>query len=86
MFTLSGAISWVGKQAQLNTNPLSLQEGWQLITQAIMEQCIGARGPGCPHSHLPVTLPFRFCSRDESSQEERFHSSVECIEEPGHTH
>ena len=30
-FMLSGAISWVGKQAQLNANPVSLSEGWQLI-------------------------------------------------------
>ena len=34
-FMLSGAISWVGKQAQLNANPVSLGEGWQLIAQAI---------------------------------------------------
>ena len=35
MFTLSGAISWVGKQAQLNANAVTLGEGWQLIVQAI---------------------------------------------------
>ena len=35
MFMLSGAISWVGKQAQLSANPVSLGEGWWLITQAI---------------------------------------------------
>ena len=35
VFTLSGALSWVGKQAQLNANALSLQESWQLIAQAI---------------------------------------------------
>ena len=34
-FTLSGAISWVSKQAQLSANAVSLQEDWQLITQAI---------------------------------------------------
>ena len=37
IFTLSGAISWDGKQAQLNANAASLWEGWQLITQAITE-------------------------------------------------
>ena len=37
MFMLSGAISWVGKQAQLNANPVSLGEGWWLITQTITE-------------------------------------------------
>ena len=35
MFTLPGAITWVGKQAQLNANALSLQEGQQMIAQAI---------------------------------------------------
>ena len=84
MFTLSGAISWVGKQAQLNTNPLSLQEGQWLIAQTIMEQCIVARGAGHPHSHLLVTLPFMFDHRDESPLEERFHSTNELIEEPSH--
>ena len=34
-FTPSGAISWIGKQAQLNTNAVSLWEGWQMIVQAI---------------------------------------------------
>ena len=39
-FMLSGAISWVGKQAQLSANPVSLGEGWQLIAQAITKGCI----------------------------------------------
>ena len=34
-FTLSGAISWVGKQAQLNANVVSLWESQWLIAQAI---------------------------------------------------
>ena len=37
MFTLSGAISWVGKQALLHANALSLWKGWQLIAEAITE-------------------------------------------------
>ena len=36
-FTLSGVISWVGKQDQLNANALSLWEGWKMIVQAITE-------------------------------------------------
>ena len=63
-FTLSGVISWVGKQAQLNANALTLQEGQQLITQTITKRCIEARGPGCPHSCLPGLLPFSFHSQD----------------------
>ena len=35
MFTLSGAIGWVGKQAQLNANAVILWEGWQIIAQTI---------------------------------------------------
>ena len=86
MFMLLGAISWNGKQAQLNANPWSLQEDQQLIAKAIMEQYIVARGPGCPHSHLPMRLPFTFLSRDKSLPQERFHSANELIEEPGHIH
>ena len=62
MFMLSGTIRWVGKQAQLNANALSLREGWWLIAQAITGWCIEARGPGHHHSHPPVLLPFRFCN------------------------
>ena len=40
MFMPSGAISWVGKQAQLNANAVSLWEGWQLIAQAITEHTL----------------------------------------------
>ena len=53
-------------RAQLNTNPLSLWEGQQLIAKAITEQHIEARQPGCPHSHLLVTPPFMVHSRDKS--------------------
>ena len=48
MFTSSGALSWVGKQAQLNANALSLWEGWHLITQAITKQCAEAGGLDIP--------------------------------------
>ena len=34
-FALLGAIGWVGKQAYLNANPVSLGKGQQLITLAI---------------------------------------------------
>ena len=46
MFTLSGAISWIGKQAQLAAKPVSLGDGQQLIAQAITEGHIEPRGPG----------------------------------------
>ena len=34
-FMLSGAIGWVGKQAQLDTNPVSLGEGQWFMAQTI---------------------------------------------------
>ena len=66
LFMLSGAIGWVGKQAQLNANPVSLGEGQQLIAQAITEQCIKPRGPRFPCSILPASSPVNFCSQDQS--------------------
>ena len=35
MFKPTGDISWVGKQAQLDANAMTLQEGQQIIGQAI---------------------------------------------------
>ena len=55
-FTLTGAGTWVGKPAYLPADPLTIQEGWWTIDQAVTE----ARGPGQPHLH-PLTLePCRF--------------------------
>ena len=68
MFMLSGAISWVDKQAQLNTNALTLQEGWCLITQAITIWHVEARGAGHPCTHLPELPPFSFHSQDGPHQ------------------
>ena len=65
-FTLSGAISWIGKQAQLSTKPVSLGDGWRLITQTITEGHIKPRGPGHPHSILPASTPFNFHNADLS--------------------
>ena len=86
MFTLSGIISWVGKQVQLNTNALSLWEGCQLIAQATTKWCTQDRGPGCPNPHLPALLPFRFCNHDRSLQKERLQSTDKCVKKPSHTH
>ena len=86
MFTLSGAISWVGKQAQLNANSVSLQEGQQLIAQAITEWCIEARGCGHPHLHPPALPPFSFHNQDEPPWEERLQSADKCWEVLRHTH
>ena len=64
-FTLSGAICWVGKQAQLNANPVSLGEGQWLIAQAITKWCIKPRWPRHPHSISPVSSSFNFHNQDQ---------------------
>ena len=86
MFMLSGAISWVGKHAQLNIKALSLCEGWQLISQAITEWHVKARGPGHPYQCPPVLLPFRFHNQDGSPPQERPLCTDEHVEELRHTH
>ena len=63
-FMLSGAISWVGKQAQLSAKPASLGDGQQLMTQAITEGDIKPRGPSHPHSSPPTATPFNFHNQD----------------------
>ena len=66
VFTISGAIVWVGKQAQLSAKPVSLGDGWQLITQAIMGGHTEPRGPGHPHSMPAASTPFNFQNQDLS--------------------
>ena len=79
MFMLSGAISWVNKQAQLNANAISLWESWQMIVQAITKIWAEARGPVHPHTHLLVFTPFNFYNQDGPLQEERLPSSNKCM-------
>ena len=53
-FTLTGVGTWVGKSAYLAADPLTIQEGWWAIAQAITECQIEVRGPGWPCSQ-PLT-------------------------------
>ena len=66
VFILSGAISWVGKPAQLSVKLVNLGDGWQLIAQAITEGHIKPRGPGHPHSIPPALSLFNFHNQDLS--------------------
>ena len=84
-FMLSGAISWVGKQAQLNASAVSLWEGRSLIAQAITEWCIEARGPGHPQSCLPASPQFSFHNQDEPTENVRTPTADEWMEVPRHT-
>ena len=59
-FMLTGVGSWVGKPAYLAADPLTIQEGWWEIAQAITECQIKVRGLGHLHVNLLTPQPFRF--------------------------
>ena len=59
-FMLTGAGTWVGKPAYLATDPLTIQECWQEIAQAVTKCQIKARGPGHPCMNPLTSQPFRF--------------------------
>ena len=59
-FLLTGAGTWVGTWAYLNTDPMMLQVGKRAIAHAISDHRVKARGPGHPQVNLPAQQPFRF--------------------------
>ena len=59
-FLLTGAGTWVGKLAYLTTNPVTIHEGRRAITQAVSDNRVKARGPGCPCVNLLAHQPFHF--------------------------
>ena len=60
IFLLTGAGMWVGKSAYLTANLMTIQEGRRAIAQAILDNRVKARGPGCPHVNLLAQQPFQF--------------------------
>ena len=80
-FLLTRAGTWVGKLAYLTTDPMTIQEGKRAIAQAVSDNRVKARGPGCPWVNLPAQQPFKFntqrtsphkdVSRDYSSDDQR---------------
>ena len=58
-FLLMGAGMWVGKLAYLTADPMTIQEG-RTIAQAILDNRVKVRGPGCPWVNLPAQQPFKF--------------------------
>ena len=86
MFTLSGAISWVGKEAQFNANAVSHWEGQWLIAQAITEWCIEARGPRHLCFILPASPLFSFHNQDEPPWEVRLPTAEEWLAVPRCNH
>ena len=59
-FLLTGVGTWVGKSAYLTADPMTIQEGRRAIAQAISDNRVKARGPGCPWVNLPAQQPFKF--------------------------
>ena len=56
-FLLTGAGTWVGKVAYLTTDPMTIQEGKRAIAQAVSDNRVKARGPGCLCANLPTQHP-----------------------------
>ena len=59
-FLLTGAGTWVGKPAYLTADPVTIQEGRRAIAQAVSDNRVKARGPGCPQVNLLAQQPFKF--------------------------
>ena len=59
-FLLTGAGMLVGKSAYLAADPMTIQEGERAIAQAISDNRVKARGPGCPHVNPLAQQPFQF--------------------------
>ena len=56
-------LEWVhglGNQPYLAADPMTVQEGWRAIAQAVTDWQVKARGPGHPCVNLPTQQPFRF--------------------------
>ena len=58
LFTRVGM--WVGKPAYLATDPMTIQEGQQVIAHVVTDCHVKARGPGHPCVNLLTQQPFRF--------------------------
>ena len=59
-FLLTGAGTWVGILAYLITDPMTIQEGKRAIAQAVSDNGVKVRGPGCPHVNPLAQQPFWF--------------------------
>ena len=56
---LIGASTWVGKSTYLTADPVTIPEGKRVIAQAVSDNRVKTRGPGCPpcESAGPTALP-----------------------------
>ena len=61
-FLLTVAGTWIGKSAYLTADPMTIQEGKRAIAQAVSDNKVKVRGPGCPQVNLLAKQPFKFNS------------------------
>ena len=59
-FLLTGVGTWVGKPAYLTADPMTIQEGQQVIAQAVTDCQVKVRGPGHPRVNPLTQQSFRF--------------------------
>ena len=59
-FLLTGAGTWVGKSAYLTAEPVTIHEGRRAIAQAMSDNRVKVRGPGCPCVNPLAHQPFCF--------------------------
>ena len=59
-FLLTGTGTCIGKATYLTANPMTIQEGKRAIAQAISDNRVKARGPGCSQAKLLAQQPFCF--------------------------
>ena len=59
-FLLTGAGMWEGKLAYLTADPMTIKESKRAIAQAILDNIVKARGPGCPWINQLAQQSFKF--------------------------
>ena len=59
-FLLTRVVMWVGNPAYLTADPMTIQEGWQVIAQAVRDHCVKVRELGHPWVNPFTQQPFRF--------------------------
>ena len=60
---------WVAKSAYLTANPMTIQESERAIAQAVSDNRVKARGPGCPHVNPLAQQPFWFNAQRTSPKD-----------------
>ena len=67
---------WVGKSAYLTANPMTIQEGRRAIAQAVSDNRVKVRGPGCPRVNQLAQQPFKFNTPRTSLPEMHLYTAV----------